>query len=879
MNFTKHANRKKVREINSPVTKTTKLISTSFVRLIVFGVVLLAIGGVAAGLGIVNAIIDSAPTLDFNDLVPEGYTSFIYDPNGEVVQELSTGDANRIYVEIDMIPQHVQDAFVAIEDERFYEHNGIDMRGIFRAIFTNFTTGTMTGASTITQQVIKNNILSTVKSYERKIQEQYLAIQAEKVLSKSEILELYLNTAGLGRGTNGVQAASNRYFNKDVSELTIAEAAVIAGITQRPTYYDPVTHPENNHEKQRLILSYMKEQGYIDEAQYTSALEEDVYANIQVVNQAFETQSDYTYFVDEVIRRVADDLERQKGYSSNQAINLIYRGGLSIYMTQDLAMQKILDDAFANEDNFPTFEDDYNAMLQYSLSVKTDEGVKHYYEEEILQSDEEAMAYMETFKAGLLGETGEVVSEDFLIIPEPQAAMIVMDYYTGHVKAMTGGRGEKIGNQTLNRATQSLRQPGSTFKILAAYLPAIDTMGFTLADVYDDAPYTINIGGSGSYSPKNWYSNSTYDYWGLQTVRQGIQWSINLLAVQTMADIGIDTGYQYLKDLGFTTLVDRRVESDGRVLTDKNIVLPLGGITDGVSLLELTAAYGTIANKGVYTEPIFYTRVLSHDDSILLNKEPESHTVAKETTAFLLTDAMEDVVSSGTGTHARFDNMHIAGKTGTTSDAKDFVFVGYTPYYVAGIWLGHDIPESMHHNQYYQQNIWRSVMAQIHEDFEDKSFPMPDGIVQAHICTKSGKLAVAGLCDEDPRGNVTRYEYFVKGTVPTETCDVHVKVEICKDTLLYPTEYCREANATEFRVFTSRREPLLPENWDPNNPPRIKDWQYELPVSAENEYCTFHGPSTTEPVVLDAEGNPVPVDPAEDASEPVAPIQLPPTIE
>lgn len=872
MNFSRHANRKKVRKLNSPIEKTTKLIGTSFIRIMVFGVVLLAVGGVAAGLGIANAIFDSAPELDFNDMVPEGYTSFIYNQNNEIVQELSTGDANRIYVELDQIPQHVQDAFIAIEDERFYEHNGIDMRGIFRAVFVNFSTGSMTGASTITQQVIKNNVLSTEKSYERKIQEQYLAVQAEKVLSKDEILELYLNTAGLGRGTNGVQAASKRYFNKDVNELSIAEAAVIAGITQRPTYYDPVINPNNNKEKQRLILSYMKTQGYINDTEYQTALAEDVYSNIQVVNQEFEAQSDYSYFVDEVIRGVADDLERQKGYSGNQAVNLIFRGGLSIFLTQDADMQKILDDAFTNEENFPTFEDDYDAMLQYSLSLQTADGVKHFYEEAVLPSDEAAVAHMDVLKSEWMSEGDEILNETHYIIPEPQSAMVIIDYYTGHVKAMVGGRGEKVGNQTRNRVTQALRQPGSTFKVLAAYLPAIDTMGFTLADVYDDAPYTIQIGGQEPYSPRNWYDNerSEFNFWGLNTIREGIQWSINLLAIQTMADIGIQTGWDYLMDLGFTTLVDRR-EINNQIFTDKNIVLPLGGLTDGVPLLELTAAYGAIANKGVYVEPIFYTKVLSHDGSILLNNEPESHTVMKETTAFLLTDSMEDVVRAGTGTAARFDNMSIAGKTGTTSDAKDLIFVGYTPYYVAGIWLGHDVPQEMDHNRSYQKYLWADVMAQIHEGFEDKEFPMPEGLVRKAICTESGKIPIEGLCDEDPRGTTVRYEYFVKGTEPTETCDVHVKAVVCADTYLLPSEFCPESTHIE-RVFTSRVEPLLPETWDPENPPRIKDWQYELPANTPDEYCTFHTAESVAPTLeLDADGNPI-VNDGEATEEPTPPV-------
>lgn len=871
MNFSKHANNKKLHKIHSNHTKVTKLVGTSFFRVLIFSIVLLAVVGVALGLGVTKAIFDSAPELDFNSLVPEGYASFIRNQNGTVIQELSTGDANRIYVEIDQIPKYLQDAFIVIEDERFYEHNGIDMRGIFRAFFANIKSGSLSeGASTLTQQVIKNNLLSTEKSFERKIQEQYLAVKAEKFLSKKEILELYLNTIGLSRGTNGVQAAAKRYFNKDVSKLSIAESACIAAITQRPSYYDPVTHPENNRVRQLRILDKLKEQDKITESQYALALDEDIYSSIQVINQEYESQSDYSYFVDEVIRRVASDLEVNKGYTANQAINLIYRGGLDIYITQDIDMQQIVDEAFASPDNFPTFEDDYNVTLMYTASVQTSEDVEHHYKEIVLQSDEEALAYIETLKSEWIGEGDELISDHSLFIPQPQAAMIVIDYYTGHVKAMSGGRGEKIGNQTLNRATMTVRQPGSTFKILAAYLPAIDTMGFTLATVYDDVPYTLQLPGGGTYSPSNWYARQEYNYWGLATIRKGIQWSMNILAVRTMFDIGIQTGFDYLKDLGFTTLVERET-INGQIYTDKNIVLPLGGLTHGVSLLELTAAYGAIANNGVYIEPIFYTKVLSHDGSILLLKEPETHTVMKETTSFLLTNAMEDVIRSGTATSARFSNMHMAGKTGTTSDSKDLAFIGYTPYYIAGVWMGHDLPEKMIHNKTYHKALWKDVMSQIHEGFEDKSFYMPDGIVRATICTISGKLAVEGLCDSDPRGNLTRYEYFAAGTVPTEYCDVHVKATICKDSGLFPTEFC-PAESLEERVFTVRTEPLIPESWDPANLPRIKDYQYELPTTMENEFCNIHTEASVPIIEFDEFGNPIIHSPSDDIVSPEAPI-------
>ncbi len=332
---------------------------------------------------------------------------------------------------------------------------------------------------------------------------------------------------------------------------------------------------------------------------------------------------------------------------------------------------------------------------------------------------------------------------------------------------------------------------------------------------------------------------------------------MNILAVRTMADIGIQTGFNYLENLGFTTLVDRE-EINGQIFTDKNIVLPLGGLTHGVSLLELTAAYGTIANQGgVYVEPIFYTRVLSHDGSILLLKEPESHTVMKETTAFLLTNAMEDVVRSGTATKARFDNMSIAGKTGTTSDSKDLAFIGYTPYYVAGIWLGHDEPEKMIHNETYHKLMWSDVMSQIHDGFENVSFPVPDGLTRATICTESGLKYVEGLCDHDQRGSTTKYEYFVQGTVPKDYCDVHVKAVVCEESKLFPTEFCPDELKVE-KVFTARTEPLIPENWDPEDPPRIKGFIYELPATVDNEFCNIHTDALPIPVVeYDENGNPI----------------------
>ncbi len=830
MNYSKHSNNKKIKKIKSKSNKFTTLISTVFFRLLILSIILAIVVGASSVIGIANAIIDSVPEINFNNMIPKGYTSFIRDQEGNVIQELSVGDSNRIYVEIDEIPKHVRDAFVAIEDKRFYEHNGIDIKGIFRAMYINIKEGSLSeGASTITQQVIKNNVLTSDVSFERKIQEQYLAMKAEEFLTKDEILELYLNTAALAQGTLGVEAASKRYFDKDVKDLSIAEGAVLAGITQNPQKYDPVIHPQDNKDRQKVILKYMYKQGKISKTQYEVALREKVYDNIKLVNDDFQESSNYTYFVDEVIRNVISDLVELEGYSTTQATNLVYRGGLNIYITQDQEMQKIVDDEYANEENFPPFSDDYKALLRYDLSAKIGDEVKHFGEEKVCNSDEEAIAYMDQLKAEWLPEGAEIISEYHTITPEPQSSFVLIDYHNGHVKALAGGRGKKTGNSVFNRATQAERQPGSTFKVLAAYLPAIEKRGYTLAKVFDDSPYVIDMPGAGRYNPTNWYRHQKYDYWGLNSVRQGIKWSMNILAVKTIFDIGIETGFDMLKELGFTTITEQ----------DKVLALPLGGLTTGVTLLELTNAYGAIANHGTYIEPILYTKVLNHDGSILIDKQQKTKTVMKETTSFLLTSALEDVMISGTGTTARFPGMHLTGKTGTTNQSKDLVFVGYSPYYVGGIWLGHDKPEPMYHNRYYHTYIWRNIMQRVHEGLEDKPFEMPEGITTANVCSISGKLPVAGLCDKDPRGSTIRAEYFAVGTVPTEKCDVHVKAKVCKESGLFPTEFCPE-DSLEEKVFTSRLEPLNPESWDPARPPRIKDYEYELPTTMENEYCDVH---------------------------------------
>ena len=705
--------------------------------------------------------------------------------------------SNRVYVTIDEIPLDLQHAFVAIEDARFYEHNGIDITGIVRAGITGITSGRFSqGASTITQQLLKNNVFtdwtsesSFADKMERKIQEQYLAIQLEKVEDKDWILENYLNTINLGQNTLGVQAASQRYFNKDVSELTLSECAVIAGITQNPSRYNPVSNPNANAERRTKVLNNMLDQGYIDQAAYDTAMADNVYDRIQIVDSETASDNINSYFVDALTEQVIDDLMEVKGYTETQAYKALYEGGLTIYSTQDPSIQQICDEEVNNADNYGS-ETKYSCS--YRLTIQKADGTYQNYSEQTMlsyyqsknskynidfDSKEAVDAAIEQYKADIMEDGDTIVpnGESITYTMQPQASMTVIDQSTGEVKAIVGGRGDKTANKTLNRATDTKRQPGSTFKILSAYAPALDIGGMTLASVQDDAPYTYS---NAAHTPVNNYDKS---YRGFTTIREGITYSINIVAVKTLTDIGVDIGYEYLQNFGFSTLCD----------SDRTQALALGGITNGVTNLELTAAYATIANGGTYTKPRFYTKILDHDGNVLIDNTPQTHTVLKETTAWLLTNAMEDVLTNGTGRPAHFNGMPQAGKSGTTSSDRDALFAGYTPYYTCVVWGGYDDNAELSYTTY-PKTLWKSVMGRIHENLDYKDFDKPDGITTATVCKKSGKLAVAGLCDSDPRGSMVESEYFASGTVPKDYCDHHVRVTIDLSTGGIATDTCPE---------------------------------------------------------------------------------------
>ena len=785
MNFSYDNAIKKRKAVNSSKKKLkTKFCVNSF-KFFIFILVALITTVTFAGFGMIHGIIDSSPSVDDINIAPSGYSTTIYDSDGNQITKLIQSGSNRESVSIDNIPKCLQYAFIDIEDERFYEHNGVDLKGIIRAAYIAVSTRSLSqGASTLTQQLLKNNVFqggnenSVGELFKRKFQEQYLALELEKATTKSYILESYLNTINLGQNCLGVQAAAKRYFNKDVSEINLSEAAVIAAITQSPSKYNPVIHPENNAERREKVLKHMLSNGHISQDEYNSAMADDVYSRIQTLNVNTSTSNPYSYFVDALIDDILEDLQEQKGYTRNQAYNALYSGGLSIYTTQDPAIQAICDDECNNAANYPST---VYYSINWAWSVQHSDGtVSNYSEADIeyynkvllenssfnltFSSPEEADQYIAAFKTEYWQEGDTDLGENILYTLQPQVSFTVMDQKTGYVKAIVGGRGEKTASLTLNRATNTTRQPGSCFKVLSTYAPALDTAGYTLASLVEDSPfYDVN-----GRKVSNWWGDS---YRGPSTLRAGIRDSMNVVTSKLITAITPQLGFEYLEDFGFTTLVSEKTLDDGSVVSDIGQSLALGGITYGVTNLELCAAYAAIANGGVYNEPILYTKVLDHKGRVLLENNSDDHAVIKDSTAWLLTSAMQDVVTEGTGKLCQVPGMTVAGKTGTTSDDNDIWFSGYTPYLTATVWSGFDNNQTLP-NTSYHETLWSKIVSRIDETkgyTDDPGFPKPDSVVEAKICSASNKLAIEGVCGSS---NI-RTEYFSKATVPTDQCDVH----------------------------------------------------------------------------------------------------------
>lgn len=790
MDYRKKSTIAELNRLTSPGRKVSSKLNVWTFRLVLVVFIAIILFGTMAVLGVCKGIIDTAPDIDTIDVSPEGYSTKIYDTDGNVTQTLIGQNANRVYVTLDNVPAHVQNAFIAIEDERFRQHNGIDIKGIIRAAANTLSTKDLSqGASTITQQLIKNTVFeggsenTDIAKIKRKIQEQYLAVQLENKINKDTILEYYLNTINLGQNTLGVQAASQRYFGKNVNDLTISEAAVIAGITKNPSGNNPISYPENNKERRATVLEYMKEQGFIDEAEYNEALADNVYDRIAEYNESYISakgnEQTSSYFNDALFEQVLNDLKVELGYTETQAYNALYRAGLKIYSTQDRQIQDICDDV-TNDSSFYPSNSEY--QLSYQLSVISADGTETNYNEQTLKAyflkqnpsfniyfkdKKSAKPYIKEYRKSVVKDTDTITGENINYIIQPQVSFVLMDQHNGHVLALVGGRGKKTGARTLNRASGSLRQPGSTFKILSTYLPAFDTAGMTLASTEVDEKYYYP---GTKVQVHNWTGSA---YKGTTTLREGIYNSMNVVTVKTLAKVTPKVAYDYLVNLGITTLVDSRIDKSGKVFSDIQLPMALGGLTDGVTNLELTAAYASIANGGVYTEPVLYTRILDHDGNVLIDKTPVTRQVFKDSTAYLLTSAMEDVISIGTGTAAKFTgiDMPAAGKTGTTSKDIDLWFEGYTPYYTAGIWGGWDLNKDQV-NTTYHKTIWKTIMERVHteKNLEKKEFDVPDSVSKVSICRICGKLAVEGVCSSY---GSEKTEYFAKDTIPKEYCSCH----------------------------------------------------------------------------------------------------------
>lgn len=923
-------------------------------------ILILIAGFIAAGAtaGLVAASLKNIQKVDtsrINQILDEN--SFILDQDGQVIEKIQS-DGLRTIVDYDDIDEDLKNAFIATEDRTFFTHHGFNYKRLVGAVLQSFSNGGhIQGTSTITQQLARNLYLEEIKSersLSRKIKEAYYTVQLENELRKEQIFEAYLNTIYLGSGAKGVQAAAQTYFSKNANDLTVPEAALIAGITQSPANHSPIKvlrkedlteddyiidesdelyttiFNEDSLDRYHSVLGFMKLEGYITEEQYQEALAVDLKT---ILNPSKNKNSEISsYFSDLLKEEVVAALQESLKVTRERAYDILYTQGLKIYSTLDLDMQKQLEEVYANSENFPKLiypkdrdnnilvirrDDETNAVTSRKIILyhydnlvnrsgdlvipKTDYfydeagnltllkdkrlnfislyedgqvvgiqvAVKDTYkadaskEEYLSRSDSYLIPEILIYKGQKVAIPAEsksydekrnlVVSQDFLKanpsffrtddaenlivdkeyfsissqgIVQPQSASVVLDYATGYIKALIGGRnvqGQKIFNRAINP-----RQPGSSIKPLAVYTPAID-MGMTAATIIDDVPH---YSPSGELWPQNWYTDK---FWGLSTLREGIVWSQNVVAVKTEELVGLPTSVQYLKKMGITTIKESGAYNDINLSA-----LALGGMTEGISPLQMAAAYGTLGNKGVYVKPTTFTKITDNAGNVLYENKSLKEFVVDEKTAFIMTDMLHEAVTAGTGARAKFDSgnarMPVAGKTGTTTDNYDAWFVGYTPFYSASVWIGNDLQVELDSGSKSSTILWESFMSQIHNDLPDTSFEKPGGIVTLAVDTKSGKLPTE-LSYMDTR-NTVRNEYFVDGTQPTEFDDLHVQVAVCSDSGLMPTGYC-PITSLENRVFVKRNPPYIPsENLDADGNPLVpRDWIYEVPQN----FCNIHG--------------------------------------
>lgn len=609
--------------------------------------------------------------------------------NYVVMDQPLHGEEHRIRVDYEDIPKDLINAAIAIEDKRFYDHGGVDWIRTLKGTINMFTGQDVQGGSTITQQLIKNATTENQVTVKRKIKEIFRALELESKYaqeygsdSKNYIMEMYLNYIYLGEGCNGVYTASYAYFDKNVSELSLAECASLIGITNNPSRYNPYQNPEENKKRQENILWQMYQQGYITEDEYNGAVNEELHFSR---GEEEETKV-YSWYVDALVEQVIQDLMEEQGLAEHVAAEMVYSKGLKIYSNYDPDVQAAVDAVYNDRSNL-----DFTSVSGQPL----------------------------------------------------QSAMTVIDNETGAVVAIAGGVGEKEGSRSFNRATQSYRPPGSAIKPLSVYAPALELDEITPITVEKDSPYT-GEGSPGPNWPVNAYGRYQGDMTMAYAVSHSANTvAVKVLMNSVTPEVSFEF---LQNRFHIEKLVKNRTENGQIFSDLAPAPLALGGLTEGMSTYEMAAAYSSFSRGGVYYTPTTYTKVLDNEGNVLLERESEGEEILKEKTTYYLTSMLEGVVQNGTGTQANFKGQDIAGKTGTTTSKKDLWFVGYTPYYTAAVWTGYDQQEAMKQGGNPSVGLWRKVMQRVHANLQYKSFSTPDEeeLVSVTYCKKSGKVAVSG---------------------------------------------------------------------------------------------------------------------------------------
>lgn len=850
MNFSEKHVRERYKKLISPGLRRVRAFQVFLLRFGFFLMVVAAGVGIYFGYKAIGDIFAEVPDIKTVDLNSTGLRTQLIDDKSGTFYTLGISDLSSEYTMIDQIPKDLQNAFVAALDPKFFTHDGVDVAGFVRSVLESVATGKTLPKSTftITELLLKNQVFSETSptdlagSVKSALKQKYLALKTEVRYTKDEILEYFLNTVSMGQNTVGVGAASKRYFGKDITELTLPECAALAATALNPSSYNPIFHHTRNQNKELQILMSMQDYGFITSDQYEEAITEEVQPMAVRYNTEYvKDQKVNPFFVDLLIKTVTDDLKTELGYTDTQALRAIYTGGLKIYTTLDPYMQRIVDEEIEDENNYPTgteFWPYYQLVVRHSNDTSTlynYSDVKKWYTDrgekapDRVKGQKKADKLIEPFRRSM-SAGGEVVSESLQMIPEPQVSFVIADQKNGAIKAISGGRGEKPESMSINRAADASRQPGTALTLLSTGVSALDTAGMNLGYVQDDTRYKYP-------GTETFVQNEHRDtYRGLTTLRDALLDSINVISVKTLVQITPRVSYDYLKHLGFTTLVDGYSDESGSKSTDMALSLALGELKNGVNNLELSLAYAAVANGGIYHNPLLYTKIVDREGNTLIDRSDDEGTrVMKDSTAWLIGDVMHESVSEGRPDSMSFkkSDMAIAGRSGMSGEHKDLWFVGYTPHLTAGIWSGYDQGKEMTETAYHK-DIWENIMGRISKEQEVvRSFEMPKGITSAKICTKCGKLAVDGLCDNTVGGDCVRTELFTTETLPTANCDCHVKCRICRSSGLLAGDACPEDDVYE-AVY------LLKKDEDPAVGITL-DAPAIMPDYLIDSVCTVHG--------------------------------------